>query len=217
MTSERDPAAEIRLAMWRNGYSPLPCHGKRPAMDEWQKRHDTNEGEILLWDRVYPYDRNTGCLTRNTPTLDVDITDRDACRAAFDRIVERFEDCGLVLCRVGNAPKFSVPFRTSAPFKKFEAKLIAPVGKAMKLEFLGDGQQFIVAGRHPDTGFDYRWWPKDRDLTTVPRDALPHIDEGAARALVEDLAAMLVNKHGFTRPEKAPARVTFERAGRASS
>jgi hypothetical protein len=205
--------AETRIAMWRNGYSPLPCHGKRPAMDGWQKRHETNEAEIHLWDRMWPYDRNTGRLTRNTPTLDVDITDRPACRAVFDRITERFEDRGLVLCRVGNAPKFSVPFRTSVPFQKFEATLIAPAGKAMKFEFLGDGQQFVVAGTHPDTRQPYRWWLKDQDLTTVPRDAPPHIDEGTTRALVEDLAAMLVNEHGFTRREKPKERVVFKPHG----
>jgi Bifunctional DNA primase/polymerase, N-terminal len=75
--------AETRIAMGRNGYSPLPCHGKRPAMDAWQNHHETNEAEIHLWDRMWPYDRNTGCLTRNTPALDVDITDRAACRAVF--------------------------------------------------------------------------------------------------------------------------------------
>jgi hypothetical protein len=32
---------------WRNGYSPLPCHGKRPAMDEWQNHHETNTPIIL--------------------------------------------------------------------------------------------------------------------------------------------------------------------------
>lgn len=42
-----DTPAEIRLAMWRNGYSPLPCHGKRPAMDEWQNHHETNTPIIL--------------------------------------------------------------------------------------------------------------------------------------------------------------------------
>jgi hypothetical protein len=199
--------------MLQNGYSPLPCHGKRPAMDAWQNHHETNEAEIHLWDQVYPYDRNTGCLTRNTPTLDVDITDRSACRAVFDRIKERFQDGGTVLCRVGNAPKFAVPFRTGTPFGKFAAKLIAPFGKAMQFEFLGDGQQFIVAGIHPDTRRPYRWWPKDRDLTTLPRGALPHIDEGAARALVEDLAALLVNEHGFTHPEKPKERTVFKPHG----
>jgi hypothetical protein len=127
-----------------------------------------------------------------------------------NRTVERFEGCGLMLCRVGNAPKFAVPFRTSTPFGKFATKIIPPDGKPAQLEFLCDGQQFIVAGIHPDTRQPYRWWPKDRDLTTVPRAALPHIDEGAARALVEDLASLLVNEHGFTRPEKPKEHVVFK-------
>jgi hypothetical protein len=143
--------------------------------------------------------------------------DRAACRAVFDRIMERFEESGLVLCRVGNAPKFSVPFRTSAPFKKFATKLVPSGGcKPAQLEFLGAGQQFIVVGIHPDTRQPYRWWPKDRDLTTVPRAALPQIDEGAARALVEDLAAMLVNEHGFTRPERRKERAVFKPRGGAA-
>jgi Bifunctional DNA primase/polymerase, N-terminal len=203
-------AAETRIAMWRNGYSPLPCHGKRPAMDEWQNRHDTYEGEILLWDQVYAYDRNTGCLTRNTPTLDVDITDRPACRAVFDRIKQRFGDCGRVLCRVGNAPKFAVPFRTGAPFKKFSAKLIpSDGGKPAQFEFLGDGQQFIVAGRHPDTGADYRWWPAGANPATVPRKELPNIAEAEARALVNELAELLVRDFGFTRPQERRERPIF--------
>jgi hypothetical protein len=206
-----DTPAEIRLAMWRNGYAPRPCHGKRPVMNEWQKRHDTNEGEILLWDRVYPFDRNTGCLTRKVPTLDVDITDRAACRAVLDRIKERFEGHGQVLCRIGRSPKFAVPFQTDTPFGKFFGKLMpADGGKAMQFEFLCDGQQFVAAGTHPDTGRPYRWWPTGQDLTTVPRAALPRIDEASARALVEELTALLVEEHGFTRPPQPKERVAFK-------
>jgi hypothetical protein len=201
---------ETRLAMLRNGYSPLSCHGKRPDGEEWQKRIATNEQEILLWGRVWPHSTNTGCLCRDTPTLDVDILDRGGCRAVHERLVKRFEDAGVILCRVGNAPKFATPFRTNVPFGKFAQKLMPPGGgKPAQFEFLGDGQQFIVAGVHPDTRQLYRWWPRDRDLSTVPRDALPAIDEASARALVADLVALLVNEYGFRRPEKAPERPMF--------
>jgi hypothetical protein len=206
--SNPDAVTDFRLAMWRGGYSPLPCSGKRPAMNEWQRRHDTNEAEILLWDKVWPYDRNTGCLTRNTPTLDVDIADRNACRAVFEHIKGHFEGRGLVLCRSGNVPKFTVPFRTSTPFKKFEAKLIAPSGK-MKLEFLGDGQQFVVAGIHPDTGAEYRWWPADRNPSTVARGALPNIDEERARTLVDDLVELLIRDFGFKGAEGPKERAGY--------
>jgi hypothetical protein len=43
----------------------------------------------------------------------------------------------------------------------------------------------------------------------VRRDALPHIDEAGARALVEDLVALLVREHGFSRP--APQRPSILR------
>jgi hypothetical protein len=56
------------MAMWRNGYSPLPCHDKRPAMDACQNHHETNAAKIHLWDRLWPYDRNAGCLTRTQHT-----------------------------------------------------------------------------------------------------------------------------------------------------
>jgi hypothetical protein len=39
------------------------------------------------------------------------------------------------------------------------------------------------------------------------------IDENAARALIEDLAALLVNEHGFTRPEKPEERAPFKPRG----
>jgi Bifunctional DNA primase/polymerase, N-terminal len=174
---------EFRLAMWRGGYAPLPLVGKNPDVNGkgWQlKRQQTSEREIRLWGRMYPYASNTGCLTRTTPTLDIDILDRNACRAVFEHIKGYFEGRGLVLCRSGNAPKFAVPFRTGTPFKKLAAKVIPPEGRPGQLEFLGDGQQFVVDGRHPDTGQPYRWWPADRNPSTVARSALPEIDEARA-------------------------------------
>jgi Bifunctional DNA primase/polymerase, N-terminal len=203
--------ADVRLAMWRNGYAPIPCRGKHPSLKEWQRHHETNPLEMELWDRLHPYDTNTGCLARSTPTLDVDITDRDACVALLRHIREQFREDGVVLCRIGNAPKFAT-FRADAPFRKITAKVTAPSGAEMKLEFLGDGQQFIVHGVHPDTHAPYRWWPAGRDLTTVPRNALPRIDEAGARALVDDLVALLLcDDFGFTLPKK-PERTAVARA-----
>jgi Bifunctional DNA primase/polymerase, N-terminal len=196
--------AEIRLAVWRNGYPPIPCTGKKPPLAGWQNHVETNELEIRLWDKGFPDATNTGCVARDTPALDVDITDRAACRAVFDHIKEQFEDRGLVLCRIGNAPKFAVPFRTNTPFKKIKEEIISPNGEVMKFEFLCDGQQFITFGLNPDSRTDYYWLPKGRDPTSVPRDALPPIEEAGARALVENLVALLVGELGYKRREKQP-------------
>jgi hypothetical protein len=203
---------EIRLAMWRNGYAPLPIIGKDPAINgaRWQeKRKQTSEAEIRLWGTMWPLVGNTGALTYRTPVLDVDVLDRAACRAVYGGLVERFEDAGIVCCRVGRAPKFAVPFRTNSPLKKIVKKIVSPAGVEMKFEFLGDGGQFVADGVHPDTRQGYQWFPADRNPTTVPRDALPPIDEGAANALVDGLIALLVNDHGFTRPEKPKERAPF--------
>src|SRR5712664_107081 len=200
-------AANVRLAMWRNGYAPIPCRGKRALMPNWAQHHETNPQEIALWDKVFPYDNNSGCLTLNTPTLDVDITDSEASRAIFLRLKELLKDHGKMLCRVGSAPKFAVPFRTDAPFKKISAPVISPAGEEMKFEFLAAGQQFIAHGRHPDTGADYRWG-QQQDLTNVPRGELPYIDEAGANALVKDLVGLLVRDFGFRekKPPKDPPK-----------
>jgi hypothetical protein len=200
--------AEIRLAMWRNGYPPIPCAGKKPVLSEWQKHHKTNEQEIRLWDKIFPYDSNTGCLTSDAPTFDVDITDRTACRVVFDYVKAQFEERGVVLCRIGNAPKFAVPFRTNTPFKKIKEEIVSPSGEVMKFEFLGDGQQFIAFGLNPDSKTDYYWLPKGQSPTSVPQTALPPIDEASARALVESLVALLVAELGYKRLKEQPDAAT---------
>ena len=64
---------EIRLQLHALGYSPIPIRGKRPILDGWQTKHITNTDEIRLWEKVYPYDTNTGDLTRTTPLFDIDV------------------------------------------------------------------------------------------------------------------------------------------------
>src|SRR5262245_18544120 len=121
-TAENPPRSvvDIRISMMRNGYSPIPCTGKEPAVKEWQKHFETNEAEIVLWDKVYPHSENTGFLTRNTPVLDVDVTDQNACIVLHKRIRELFDGEGELLLRIGNSPKFAIPFRTDKPFKKMK-------------------------------------------------------------------------------------------------
>ena len=50
--------------------------------------------------------------------------------------------------RFGRAPRRALVFRASTPFAKIIIKFAAPNGSKHKIEFLGDGQQIIVA-RHP--------------------------------------------------------------------
>ena len=58
---------------------------------------------------------NTGVLTRNTPFVDIDVTDEEVA----EEIEALFEsDIESSAVRIGLPPKRAIPFRTDAPFKK---------------------------------------------------------------------------------------------------
>ena len=62
------------------------------------------------------------------------------------------------------------------------------------LELLGEGQQLVARGIHPDTGKPYSWHggrPGDVHLSE-----LPELGEPEAQALMSDAVALLVRDHG---------------------
>ncbi|MCA1469795.1 AAA family ATPase [Bradyrhizobium sp. IC3195] len=195
--------SEVRKKLRTAGFSPLPIVGKRPPMEKWETKHDVNVDEIMLWDQIYPSARSTGILTSLAPTLDIDILNEEAAEAVEDLVRKRYEDRGRVLVRIGRAPKRAIPFRTERPFKKIEAKLIAPNGEtAEKIELLADGQQVLCFGSHPETNRPYLWFggqPGD-----IRRDELPCLAEGEARQLVNDSADLLVRDFGYERVAPRP-------------
>jgi hypothetical protein len=187
---------QLRLA----GFSPLPLVGKCPVLNNWQKRIDTTQAEIESWSKRYPDAGNTGVLTRLTPCFDIDILDPEAAAALEKLVRERFEEHGYILIRFGRAPKRAIPFRTDAPFRKILVKVLAPDGSAgQKLELLGDGQQVVVDGIHPDTGKAYAW--HGGSPGEIKHEDLPCIHEDEARALVAD-AVQLLAEFGYTLPQK---------------
>jgi Protein of unknown function (DUF3987)/Bifunctional DNA primase/polymerase, N-terminal len=188
---------DFRLHLLEAGYHPLPLFGKIPPMTGWQKQTNTNAAEIAMWGKQWPDARNTGILTRFTPTLDIDITHVDAAKAVADLAAERFDSRGYVLTRTGKPPKCAIPFRTDAPFQKLEIALFGPDGAQHKIEFLCDGQQVVVAGDHPDTRRPYCW--HGGTLGEVKHDDLPAITAEEARQLIDDAVDLLIRDFGFTR------------------
>jgi hypothetical protein len=165
------------------------------------KRIAANPQEIAAWGKHWPDAINTGILCRFTPWLDIDLLDADAARAVEELVRERFEERGWVLVRIGKSPKRAIPFRTDEPFQKICASLIAPNGDAaQKIEFLGDGQQCVAFGTHPDTRKDYAW-PR-KSLLEVPREELPYIRSEEAQQLVADIVALLTREHGYRSGEQ---------------
>ncbi len=158
-----------------------------------------------MWARTWPDAINTGILTRAVPTFDADILNEDAAVAIEDMVREQFEESGYVLVRIGRPPKRAFPFRTNEPFSKILINLVPPNGGAAeKLEFLGLGQQVVVAGIHPDTHKSYRW--HGGEPGPIARKDLPYIRETEARELIERAAAMLVADFGYVRAAERPRR-----------
>ena len=171
---------EVRQALVDHGYVPIPVKGKTPPFNRWQKVENVSRAMLEAWGRNWPRESNTGILTKFTPTLDADILNEPAAIAIEDLVRERFEDRGYILPRIGKAPKRAIPFRTTDPFAKITANLIAADGSTgEKIEFMCDGQQIVAAGIHPETGKPY-CWPLGNP-TDIAHDDLPDISEAEAQ------------------------------------
>jgi hypothetical protein len=185
---------DVRAHLVTNNYVPIPCNGKAPVLREWQKRTETSAGDIDIWATTYPNARNTGILCARTPTLDIDVLDERAVDAAVELVHEKFGDRGKVMLRYGLRPKVAILFRTDTPFKKIHVMLTVVNGDAgQKVEFLAEDQQLVTHGIHP-SGVPYQW--SGGDPCHIKHDELPPITEAEARALVDDVVALMLS-HGY--------------------
>jgi hypothetical protein len=193
-----DAICERRVNYIKAGYEVIPCIGKTPVLDNWPTASiDTDTA--ASWSTIYPYAANTGVRTRHTPAIDIDIYDdimatqiESALRACFPQ--------QELLLRIGQRPKRLVPFRCEVPFNKITLKFKAPDGNAgHKIEVLGDGQQFIADGVHPDTGNAYTW--PAGDLLSIPREKLPLLNEAMARQIIAQ-AKEIMTAGGWTEVHK---------------
>lgn len=196
-------AADIttrRLELLANGYEPIPVNGKRPTFTGWQKI-PIDEANVRVWPRTLSSCTNTGARTRTTPTVDVDVKDADAADAIEGLIRERFGNgAGKLLRRIGMPPKRAFLFRTGEPFAKLLQDFTAPDGTEHRIEVLGDGQQVVVDGVHPDTHRPYDW--TGGEPWTVPHGELPELTEASARGLLADATNLLVAR-GWAKKQAA--------------
>src|SRR5213078_4162631 len=167
---------ELRIELKAAGYSPIPLVGKIPPSAGWPTMTDS-EDAIRMWPTKYSWATNTGIKTRNTPAIDVDITDVAVCRDVYSVAREFFSE-GTVLVRVGRFPKFAILLRSEAPLKKSKVVFRAPDSHLHHVEILGDGQQLAAFGIHPDTEQPYRWDEGLEPGVAVPWASLPLTDEG---------------------------------------
>ena len=181
---------DIRRALLRNGYSPIPVNGKAPPMNGWEKKFQTNNAEIDLWSKTWPTATNTGILTQRTPAVDIDIMVPAAAEAIEQIARNTFGEHGDILTRFGRAPKRAILLRTDEPFKKIVRLFVAPDGSEHKIEVLADGQQIVVDGIHPDINKPYSW--HGGSPCTTQREQLPYVREAELRAFLDEATRVLV-------------------------
>jgi AAA domain/Bifunctional DNA primase/polymerase, N-terminal len=186
---------ERRLRYVRAGYEPIPCAGKIPAAPGWQAIA-INIDTLTRWSDTYPRATNTGVRTRLSPAVDIDVRDPAVAGQIEDALRAHFPNAPL-LVRVGLAPKRLIPCRCETPFKKITVGFKSSDSVTHKVEVLGDGQQYIADGIHPDTGQAYIW-RDDADLLSVTRDKLPLLDEETARRFIAEASAIMTAA-GWTR------------------
>jgi P4 family phage/plasmid primase-like protien len=178
------------LALVGNGYHiiPIPPRSKAPVVDAWQAiRADTRQVET--WSANGYAHGNTGVLTRENPSTDLDILDLPFVME-MQQVVEDIVQSPLpMVIRIGRAPKRLLLFCTTAPFPKVASPFfMSPDGRKHRVEVLGDGQQFVAFGIHPDTGKEYTWVSDSNPLNT-PVDELPTLNYDQARRIVAEFVA----------------------------
>ena len=161
-------------AMIEGGWRVVPIlpKQKRPAHTGWTERE-------FYADDFQP-DSGIGIVTgHGIVALDLDAYCEDVSAAIAAEAIRRFGD---TLERVGEAPKTALFYR-GLNIKKRNIILKptgkAPNGKQEKLEVLGNGQQIVAFGIHPDTCQPYTWkdiTPWDTVLGGV-EDLLPEITQ----------------------------------------
>ncbi len=124
-------------------------NGKRPTDSGWLER-------TLTRSEIAEHHGNFGLRTRTRPTLDADLED-----ARLAKIVGDVTDqtIGRAPRRTGRAPRFAVVCKlVGEPIPKHILTIRERDGRDLgKVEILGDGQQVVIQGTHPDTGAPYSW------------------------------------------------------------
>ena len=177
-----DPDTALRRALWEAGYQPVAVYTgqKKPIGVGWQKMSGVP--------RLSANARNTGILCDAVRAVDIDIDDPDRAAAAISIVERVLGPTPLHRIREGSA-------RQALLYRGRGKKRIIKLGED-KVEILGEGNQFVAYGAHPDGGV-YGW--EDVEPTEWPLEELQEI--GAADE--ERLAAALAEALGG-HPETAP-------------
>lgn len=170
------------LSVTENGYDIcfIRPGEKRPFGKDWEaKKHGPKMIQNAIDNGRGHF--GVGIKTEKTAGVDVDCYDEDIVNKVIRRATKRI---GKTIQRIGLFPKTLMVYRVDEAFSKTQSKVfIDDEGRAVKLEVLSDGQQFVAFHIHPDTEKPY-YWIDDVSVLDVPHDELEPIDRDQALDLV---------------------------------
>ena len=155
--------AQYGPALVEAGYDITPVKGKAAYLPGWSDRPP----EAL--DYQTHADASIGVLTggaHNLVAVDIDVLDPFT-EGQIETLIS--DELGEAPRRIGNAPKSLFLFRCTEPFLKTRTGVYDIDGDDSAVEVLGEGQQFVASGIHPDTLKPYRW-PDDSLIDLTPGD-----------------------------------------------
>jgi hypothetical protein len=173
------------LRLVANGYRVIPVKAgeKRPGINGWQESHAT-PGMVRKWAKEGFANGNIGIVTASNPAIDIDVYDAQMAEKMEAWCLAEFGDTPV---RIGRAPKRLLMYYADTPFTKMFTTFADARGTKHKIEVLGEGQQFVAYGIHPDTKQPFRWMSMDEPLDT-PADMLPTLTIEMASAMLAKYA-----------------------------
>ena len=177
--------AQLGASLVDHGFPILPIQPgtKKPGMyrsrawhdyPNWTRHceRDTTDNEVSVW-ADWP-EAGIGIAAGRVIGIDIDVVQPESLALEIEALAKRMlGDTPAV--RIGRAPKRLLVYRAAQPFKGF---------KFPPIEVLGQGQQFLAYGVHPDTGNPY-YWPVQA-LADMTIDELPAITEAQAREFAKE-------------------------------
>lgn len=143
-----------------------------------------NPADRAMAEEIDRIGANLGLRAERFPGLDLDVEDPDLARVLVDLARQVL---GPAPARLSREPRRLLMYRTKEPFSK-RAAVIQYKGQSHTVEALGDGQQYLISGRHP-SGARYRW----ESFETNPENLTP-ITEAKVEAFFETLKERLEAK-----------------------
>jgi hypothetical protein len=187
MTETTFGAVAVRLS--DNFWRPLPCHGKKPVMDQWNVLCQIPWDHSDLMDACQEFD-HCACGIASTSTtafIDVDVLNEDHVKQITVLADQHLGHTPLV--RIGRSPKFVCIYRC-APSSLIRSRKLHPI------EVMRASGQIIGFGVHEQTGQPYSWINGYSPLTLCADDPrIPLIDATQLHRFVSAALAICGRTH----------------------